>query len=151
MKGIVKVFFEDKGYGFIKCDTGTECFFHMSGIENGVHIEKGNYVAFDEKETPKGKQATNITIIPIRKFIKIGEQRIKISNIKEYRKKRSVESNSKALFGMIFDIGKSVVKGENEMFHHEYHIEITTFQNEIIKFTGNENEIDSIIKILDER
>ena len=63
MKGTVKWFNSQKGYGFISDETGNDVFLHYSGLNmNGFKtIDEGQEVDFDVVEGSKGPQATNVT------------------------------------------------------------------------------------------
>jgi CspA family cold shock protein len=60
--GIVKWFNNDKGFGFIKRDTGEDVFVHHTAIQaNGYRtLNEGERVEFDVKQGPKGLQAENV-------------------------------------------------------------------------------------------
>ena len=84
-KGMVKFYKADKGFGFLDTDRGS-VFFHISEVNEGVP-EPGMIVSCDIISTPKGLQAKNIQLMAPKtsgKFIRIGNERIKISNIKNY-------------------------------------------------------------------
>jgi CspA family cold shock protein len=52
----------DKGFGFIKTDSGPDLFFHMSNVE-GVQfqdLKEGQKVSFTEGRGPKGPRAENV-------------------------------------------------------------------------------------------
>ena len=61
-KGTVKWFNDAKGYGFIRCEDGTEVFVHHSAIQaTGFRsLTEGQAVQFEVTQGPKGKQAANI-------------------------------------------------------------------------------------------
>ena len=60
--GTVKWFNNDKGYGFIKRDTGEDVFVHHSAIQAQGYrtLNEGERVEFDVKQGPKGLQAENV-------------------------------------------------------------------------------------------
>jgi CspA family cold shock protein len=64
-QGVVKWFNEAKGYGFITRDSGGDVFVHYRQIEGeGFRkLSEGQRVQFDIMETPKGLQATNVSVI----------------------------------------------------------------------------------------
>jgi CspA family cold shock protein len=63
MRGTVKWFNNQKGYGFISDETGSDVFLHYTGLNmNGFKtIDEGQEVEFDVVEGAKGPQATNVT------------------------------------------------------------------------------------------
>lgn len=66
MKGTVKFFNSDKGFGFITPDDGTkDVFVHFSAIvsNNFKTLEEGQKVSFEIGQGQKGPAATNVTII----------------------------------------------------------------------------------------
>ena len=60
--GVVKWFNNDKGYGFIKRNTGEDVFCHHSSIQASGYrtLNEGERVEFDVKQGPKGLQAENV-------------------------------------------------------------------------------------------
>jgi CspA family cold shock protein len=64
MKGKVKWFSNQKGYGFITTDEGKDIFVHFSAIqaEGYKSLEEGDIVEFEVTSGPKGDQATNVTV-----------------------------------------------------------------------------------------
>jgi len=62
--GHVKWFNSEKGYGFISKPDGSEIFFHRSQIvaEELVDLAEGTLVSFDERETAKGVEATEVKV-----------------------------------------------------------------------------------------
>lgn len=63
MKGTVKWFNNQKGYGFISDEEGKDIFVHYSGLnmEGFKTLDEGQQVEFDVVEGAKGPQATNVT------------------------------------------------------------------------------------------
>lgn len=60
--GTVKWFRDEKGYGFITGEDGTEVFVHFSAIlaEGFKSLAEGQKVTFDVQQGPKGLQAVNV-------------------------------------------------------------------------------------------
>jgi CspA family cold shock protein len=60
--GTVKWFNNDKGYGFIKRETGEDVFVHHSAIEAQGYrsLNEGEEVEFEVKQGPKGLQAEHV-------------------------------------------------------------------------------------------
>ncbi len=66
IKGTVKWFNEQKGYGFITPDDGGEdCFVHFSAIksEGFKTLQEGDKVEFEIAEGEKGAKAANVSKI----------------------------------------------------------------------------------------
>ena len=64
-RGIVKWFNNQKGYGFITMEDGTDIFVHYSSIltEGYKTLVEGQYVEFELVRTDKGLQAKNVVEI----------------------------------------------------------------------------------------
>ena len=64
MKGIVKWFNNQKGYGFITTEDGEDVFVHYSGLMGSGFktLEEGASVTFDLADNDKGKQAVNVVL-----------------------------------------------------------------------------------------
>ena len=62
MKGTVKWFNNQKGFGFICDENGKDVFVHYSGInmDGFKSLEENAEVAFDVVESEKGPQAVNV-------------------------------------------------------------------------------------------
>jgi cold shock protein len=60
--GTVKRLVRDKGFGFIRDDSGQEWFFHRSSVQSGSFdtLQEGQRVAFDEESSQKGPRAGNV-------------------------------------------------------------------------------------------
>ena len=65
MKGTVKWFNNQKGYGFISDEQGNDVFVHYSGLnmDGFKSLEEGATVEFEVVECAKGPQATNVTVV----------------------------------------------------------------------------------------
>jgi CspA family cold shock protein len=63
LKGTVKWFNAEKGYGFISVEGGEDVFVHFSAIqeEGFKSLEEGQAVEFDITEGNRGPQAANVT------------------------------------------------------------------------------------------
>ena len=64
MKGKVKWFNNEKGYGFIECTTDEDIFVHYSAIRQDGYksLSEGQIVEFKLLETEKGLQALDVTV-----------------------------------------------------------------------------------------
>lgn len=62
MQGKVKWFNQEKGYGFIEREDGSDVFVHYSAIqEEGFKtLAEGQAVEFDIVQGPRGPQAANV-------------------------------------------------------------------------------------------
>ena len=62
MKGKVKWFNNDKGFGFITGEDGTDVFVHYTAItsEGFKSLEENQDVEYDVKDGQKGPQAENV-------------------------------------------------------------------------------------------
>lgn len=62
MKGTVKWFNAEKGYGFISTEGGEDVFVHYSAItgDGFKTLDEGQEVEFDITEGNRGKQAANV-------------------------------------------------------------------------------------------
>ncbi len=62
VKGKVKWFSNQKGYGFITPEQGKDVFVHFSAIQGDGYkmLEEGQDVEFEIIEGPKGEQAANV-------------------------------------------------------------------------------------------
>jgi CspA family cold shock protein len=63
LKGTVKWFNAEKGYGFIQTEGGEDVFVHFSAIqsEGFKSLDEGQAVEFDITEGNRGAQAANVT------------------------------------------------------------------------------------------
>lgn len=62
MKGTVKWFDADKGYGFISSEEGKDVFVHFSAIQTEGYktLQEGDQVEFDVNTGERGEQAANV-------------------------------------------------------------------------------------------
>ena len=62
-KGKVKWFSNQKGYGFITPESGSDVFVHHSAIKGDGYktLEQGQEVEFEIVNGPKGEQAQNVS------------------------------------------------------------------------------------------
>jgi CspA family cold shock protein len=62
LTGTIRTLRVDKGFGFIKDDTGKDFFFHQSAIygEGIDNLREGDRVEFDVGAGPKGPRAENV-------------------------------------------------------------------------------------------
>ena len=62
MKGKVKWFNAEKGFGFIERAEGGDVFVHFSAIQSDgfKNLDEGQEVEFDEVEGARGPQAANV-------------------------------------------------------------------------------------------
>ncbi|MDI6710518.1 MAG: cold-shock protein [Thermoanaerobacterales bacterium] len=65
MFGTVKWFNNDKGFGFIHAEDGTDVFVHYSAIqaEGFRSLEEGQSVQFDIVNSDRGPQAANVMVV----------------------------------------------------------------------------------------
>jgi cold shock protein len=63
--GTVKWFNAEKGYGFIKPESGQDVFVHFSAIQATGYrsLAEGQVVEFDVVQGPKGAQAANVRLL----------------------------------------------------------------------------------------
>ena len=64
MKGTVKWFNEEKGFGFITAENGSDVFVHFSAIkaDGFKRLEEGQKVIFETAEGQRGLQAQNVVV-----------------------------------------------------------------------------------------
>jgi CspA family cold shock protein len=65
VKGTVKWFNQEKGFGFITSEEGNDVFVHFSQINKPGFktLEEGEEVTFEVTEGQKGPQASNVTTV----------------------------------------------------------------------------------------
>ena len=67
MRSKIKWFNNEKGYGFIENEKGSDIFVHYTEINMDGYktLKEGEIVEFDLVETPKGLQAHNVASINV--------------------------------------------------------------------------------------
>ena len=61
--GKIKMFNEDKGFGFIKPDDGSnDVFFHVSALREGDEITVGEAVTFETGVDPKSGKSKAVSV-----------------------------------------------------------------------------------------
>lgn len=65
VKGTVKWFNSEKGYGFITQESGADLFVHYSEIQSSGYrsLNEGDKVEFEVTQGKKGKQASQVTVL----------------------------------------------------------------------------------------
>ena len=65
MRGTVKWFSDEKGFGFISREDGEDVFVHHSGIQADGYrsLSEGQTVEFEVTQGPKGAQAANVRVV----------------------------------------------------------------------------------------
>ena len=61
MKGTVKFFNNEKGFGFIAAEDGKEYFVHMSDLGEGVQLNDNDAVTFEVEEGDRGPKAVKVS------------------------------------------------------------------------------------------
>ncbi len=62
MKGTIKMFNKEKGFGFIRAEDGNDVFFHYSSLvmDGFKTVDQGEEVEFDLEQSDRGLRAANI-------------------------------------------------------------------------------------------
>ena len=65
VKGTVKMFNKDKGFGFITTEKGEDVFFHFSALnmEGYKTVDQGRAVEFTLEQSDRGPRAININLL----------------------------------------------------------------------------------------
>lgn len=134
MRGRIKRFIEDKGFGFITGEDGQDYFFHISQFKDMVEPKNCMIVNFDIADGKKGKNAVNIRASKRNntsksKFIRCGNTNIRLNNIKQYG---------------ITTVKERYNTGKEYVYNVKY-LYITTLQNDNFMF----REFDAGFNIFD--
>jgi cold shock CspA family protein len=65
MNGVIKNIQQDKRFGFLRGNDGVDRFFHASSVAGDCNfdaLQRGDEVAFDHEEGPKGPRATGVRL-----------------------------------------------------------------------------------------
>ena len=62
MKGKIKWFNQQKGFGFIQGEDDEDYFLHISHVPVGQELKEDQEVEFDVVKTDKGNQAHNLKV-----------------------------------------------------------------------------------------
>lgn len=64
ISGVVKWFNAEKGYGFIRQESGADVFVHYSAIQSTGYrsLNEGDEVEFEVTQGNKGPQASNVVV-----------------------------------------------------------------------------------------
>ncbi|MGY4499168.1 CspA family cold shock protein [Bradyrhizobium sp. GM24.11] len=63
-QGVVKSFFPDRGFGFVKPDDGSkDIFFHIQTVQNSASPRVGQRVSFDVKVDDARPRAAHVRLI----------------------------------------------------------------------------------------
>lgn len=86
MRGVIRRYFADRGFGFIYDPDGNNYFFHVNDVESPELPEVGARVEFEVEDDPKGPKAVRVRLIlnACPAFVQVGENVIKTSTIEGY-------------------------------------------------------------------
>ncbi len=62
LSGRIKVWDQNKGWGFIEGDDGEDYFVNVKNLRSGQSVRVGSQVKFDTEESNRGPQAVNVTL-----------------------------------------------------------------------------------------
>lgn len=136
MNGKIKVYKDEKGYGFILGEDGQDYFFHISNVKSVNSIRRGDNVDFEIQRNEKGYFADNIKINNIlsNKFISFGNVRVNKANIKNYG-----ISREKVKYIKIYQKEINKIFGLNLLVKYEWNGELVEFTDEICYLTEDYN------------
>lgn len=148
MLGRVKIYYEDKKFGFIIGEDNYEYFFHITNV-NSVDLPTSNsIVEFEPTVAERGKKAINVKVTQKYEqrpqYINIGKYRIKISTIKSYSTGQDTEKHYVNHF-----FKPSEYIGETITYYIYIYLTKDGSYDYRVKFT-DKNEFFSACKILDD-
>lgn len=96
MKGRIKNYNEQKGFGFILGNDNQDYFFHISDVNTFEPLKRGDFVEFVPSENKKGQCAKQVEVHSNQKakFVQIENTNIRVSNIKSYGISHYISSRS---------------------------------------------------------
>lgn len=64
MQGQVKKLNSERGFGFIRAESGEDVFFHNSAVADGGfdRLREGQQVTFETEPSPRGLRARNVQV-----------------------------------------------------------------------------------------
>tara|TARA_B100002052_G_C15870495_1_gene594462 strand:+ start:1300 stop:1494 length:195 start_codon:yes stop_codon:yes gene_type:complete len=60
--GTIKLWNQDRGWGFIEAEDGEEYFFNIANVRKGQRVRERAKVKFDIEETQKGTEAIHVSL-----------------------------------------------------------------------------------------
>lgn len=168
MKGKIKNFFNDRGFGFIVGEDGNEYFFHISDLLFSENPRRGLAVDFSPSCSPKGLVALTVYLAFDAKqsatFVSFGDIRLKASNIKDYgifsdyvdiTVTRPMDDGEKLINAVLFtipyllDLAKTNGKPQTTVKKKQLKqcLYVTTYQNKTYYFWEHEVNFDIVSKI----
>ena len=60
--GTIKIWNQNRGWGFIEAQDGEEYFFNIANVRKGQRVRERAKVKFDIEETQKGTEAIHISL-----------------------------------------------------------------------------------------
>lgn len=167
MKGRIKNYFNERGFGFIIGDDGNEYFFHISDILFSEDPRRGLCVEFSPSRSPKGLVAQTVYLVfdvkPSSTFVSFGNIRLKASNIKDYgissgyveiTVNKPMDDSLKLLSAVFFTVPYLIDLAKTNGNPHtkvkekqlKQYLYVTTYQNEYYKFWEHEVDFDVVSK-----
>ncbi len=60
MKGTIKWYNDQRGYGFIEVKDEKDVFVHRNQLPEGIYLAEGDSVEFETEDSERGPQAINV-------------------------------------------------------------------------------------------